>query len=523
MKFIGSVMFLSAAALAHPSGLWWGTDFCYPSPENTDNHCSVAQESGFDWSELANGDNWSYEGFSFDGFAPKDGCRASGGKCIEGRFSREDDWELQIDAQQAPFSVRKFHITTSRDADLILTYLLADGSTCHQYASTSPMGSDIVNEQCGGAVSVIFQLSVLDQVGDVDLELHQMGFDCSSGPKPAGPLVAPPSTSTSTVIVPSTPVESHKPTVPVESHKPTVPVESHKPTVPVESHKPTTSDVKVSTPTPEPPMVTVPIVWTTHVVTVTQCPSSVTDCPEHATASESVKQHPQTTAPLPVTTSAVPSSPSPPPCPDLVPKCLNTWLSVPKCASNSDAACFCPSSEFTDKFNSCVHAWSSSQQQTDSALAYFAGICAPYVPKNPAIITMVPTSTSSNSVPVQHVTGAPSPTEPIASITSAHETPCTTLTWSSHTVTVPQVGFSTHTDASTTVVSLVTGNPMSKSSTSPHAHTSCTSSFKTTTATSHPTSPPKPTSTVVLSNVGSKAFSGSLSALGLAILALLLQ
>lgn len=57
---------------------WWGTDFCYPSPENTDNHCSVAQESGFDWSELANGDNWSYEGFSFDGFAPKDGCRASG-------------------------------------------------------------------------------------------------------------------------------------------------------------------------------------------------------------------------------------------------------------------------------------------------------------------------------------------------------------------------------------------------------------------------------------------------------------
>lgn len=435
------------------------------------------------------------------------------GKCIEGRFSREDDWELQIDAQQAPFSVRKFHITTSRDADLILTYLLADGSTCHQYASTSPMGSDIVNEQCGGAVSVIFQLSVLDQVGDVDMELHQMGFDCASGPKPAGPLVAPPSTSTSTVIVPSTPVESHKPTVPVESHKPTVPAESH---------KPSTSDVKVSTPT-EPPMVTVPVVWTTHVVTVTQCPSSVTDCPEHATASESVKQHPQTTAPLPVTTSAAPSSPSPPPCPDLVPKCLNTWLSVPKCASNSDAACFCPSSEFTDKFNSCVHAWSSSQQQTDSALAYFAGICAPYVPKNPAIITMVPTSTSSNSVPVQHVTGAPSPTGPIASITSAHETPCTTLTWSSHTVTVPQVGFSTHTDASTTVVSLVTGNPMSKSSTSPHAHTSCTSSFKTTTATSHPTSPPKPTSTVVLSNVGSKVVSGSLSALGLAILALLLQ
>ncbi|KAJ5642939.1 uncharacterized protein N7484_005446 [Penicillium longicatenatum] len=488
MKLIGSVVFLSAVALAHPSGLWWGTDFCYPSPENTDNHCSTAQESGFDWSELGNGDNWSYEGFSFDGFAPKDGCRASGGKCIEGVFSREDNWELQIDAEQAPFSVRKFHITTSRDADIIMTYLLADGSTCRQIASTSPMGSDVVNEQCGDAVSVKFQLSVLDQVGEVDLELHQMGFDCSSGPKPAGPLVAPPSPSTSAVFIP---------------------------TAPVESHKPSTSVVKVSTSTHEPPVVTAPIIWTTRVVTVTRCPDSVTDCPDHATVTastpwhttvtEPVKQPPQTTVPLP---------------------CLNTWLSVPKCTSNSDAACFCPSSEFTDKFNSCVHAWSSSQQETDSALAYFAGICAPYVPKNPAIISIVPTTTPSSSVPAQHVTGAPSPTGHIVPMTSAPEPPCTTLSWSSHTVTVPQVGFSTHTDASTTVVSLVTGNPDTKSSTSPHGHTTCTSTFtkaKSTTVTTLPISPPKPTSTVVLSNVGSKAVSGSLWALGLAILVLPLQ
>lgn len=407
-----------------------------------------------------------------------------------------------------------------------MTYTLADGSTCHQYAPTSPMGSDIVNEQCGGAVSVTFQLSVLDQVGDVDMELHQMGFDCSTGPKPAGPLVAPPTTLTSTVFVPSVPVETHS--VPIETH--TAPMETH--TVPVETHKPSTSVEKMSTPTTEPPMATIPTVWTTRVVTVTQCPSSVTDCPEHAPATESVTQHQQTTVPLPVTTSAVPNSPSPPACPDLVPMCLNTWLSVPKCTSNSDVACFCPSSEFTDKFNSCVHAWSSSQEQTDSALSYFAGICAPYVPKNPAIISIVPTTTPSNSVPAQHVTGAPSPTGPMASMastTSEAMPPCTTLTWSSHTVTVPQVGFSTHTGAFTTVVSLVTGNPATKSSTSHHAHTSCTSSMtkmvaeKTTTTNSPPTSPPKPTSTVAHSNVGSKALSGSLWALGLAIFAFLLQ
>ncbi|KAJ6096938.1 hypothetical protein N7486_007684 [Penicillium sp. IBT 16267x] len=522
MKFIGSVLALSAAAVAHPSGLWWGTDFCYPSPDNTDNHCSVAQESGFDWSQLANGDNWSYEGFNFNGFTPKDGCRASGGKCIEGKLSQEDHWELQIDAEQAPFSVRKCHITTSRNADIIMTYRLADGSTCHQVASTSPMGSDVVNEQCGDAVSVNFQLSALDQLGEVDLELHQMGFDCSPGPKPAGPLVA----------LPSTPASG----VPVS-------------TVPIESHKPVTSMVKTSASTYVPAVVTPLVVWTTHVVTVTRCPPAVTDCPDHTTVTvstsscptmvtEPVKQSLHTAAPPPLTTSAAPSSPSSPPCPDLVPKCLNTWLSVPKCDSNSDVACFCPSSEFTEKFKSCVKAWSSSQQQTDSALSYFAGICAPYVPANPAIISIVPTSTPSNSVPTQHITDAPSPTGPIASITSALETPCTTLVWSSHTVTVPQVGFSTHTDASTTVVSLVTGNPTSKpstsSSTSQRAHTTCTSSFTKVrvgestssggkTATSPPESPPKPTSTLVVSNTGSKALPGSLWSLGLVILLLPFQ
>ncbi|KAJ5765257.1 hypothetical protein N7520_004816 [Penicillium odoratum] len=493
MKLIGSIALLSAVALAHPSGLWWGTDFCYPSPENTDNHCSEAQEDGFDWSELADGDNWSFEGFSFDGFAPKDGCRVSGGKCIEGKLSRDDDWDLQIDAEQAPFSVKQFHITTSRDADLYLTYTLADGSPCHQVVSASPDGSDIVNEQCGDAVSVNFQLAVLDQFGDVDLELHQMGFDCSPGPKPAGPLVVtssqpPPTTK---IVVPTPPVESPK--------------------------APTTTTVEVI-PT-KPQAVTPSVVYTTDVVTVTRCPPSVTDCPDHDTISTTM-----------VTTSAAASSSSPP-CPDLVPKCLNTWLSVPKCSSNSDAACFCPSSEFTAKFKSCVEAWSSSQEQTDSALSYFAGICAPYIPGNPDIISLVPTTTPS--VSSQHGTGAPSSTPSVVVVTPVPE-PCTTVTWSSHTVTVPQVGFSTKTDASTTVVNLVTGSPLppviSSFTTTKTITKSCTSTSttpeakKSTSSTGAPTtSPPTPTSTFVVSNAGSKVFSGNLWAIAVFILVLPFQ
>ncbi|KAJ6020613.1 hypothetical protein N7540_006117 [Penicillium herquei] len=532
MKYFGSVLLLSTVALAHPTGLWWGTDFCYPSPENTDNHCSPSQEAGFDWSQLANGDNWSYEGFSFNGFAPKNGCRASGGKCIEGRLSQEDDWALQIDANQAPFSVRKFHITTSRDVDLIMTYTLANGKTCHQVASTTPEGSDVVNEQCGGAVSVSFQLAVFNQVGDVDLELHQVGFDCSTGPKPAGPLVETHSQS----YLPPTPA-SH--TISIVYTKPPQAHTTHP-----EAHTSPSKPVEMTTSTK----------WITEEITVTKCHPTVTDCPAHSTvisshitsqttswpvtdavtvptapASHSISQ-PASTPP------AQPSSPSKPECPDLVPKCLNTWLSVPNCSSNSDVACFCPSSEFTSKYKSCVNAWSTSKEQEDSALSYFAGICAPYIPKNPDIISLVPSSTATapTHVPTAVV---PAPTEPATPLKSEPTPPCTTITWSSHTVTVPQVQFSTSTGASTTVVNLVPG-PTSHSSvptTTPMSHTTCKSSFTTvpakttsttcttsassTTITSVPTSTP----TFISSNSASKMFSGSVWAVGVALFILSLQ
>lgn len=96
MKTFALLSLLNVGVFAHPSGLvstfrtmttysvltrslkWWGTDQCYPSPENTDNACLGSQHAGFDWSQLGNGDNWSFEGFKFDGFSPRDVCDASG-------------------------------------------------------------------------------------------------------------------------------------------------------------------------------------------------------------------------------------------------------------------------------------------------------------------------------------------------------------------------------------------------------------------------------------------------------------
>ncbi|KAJ5115938.1 hypothetical protein N7456_000286 [Penicillium angulare] len=538
MKLITSVLLFGATALAHPKGLWWGTDYCYPSPDNTDNSCSPSQHTGFDWSELANGDNWSFEGFNFNGFSAKEGCRASGGKCIEGKLSQDDDWAIQIDAEQAPFSVRNFHLSTSRKADVIITYGLADGSSCHQVASVSPSGSDVTNDQCGGAVSVQFQLAAFDQYGDVDLELNQIGFDCSTGPKPPGPLVVPPSPS---------PSYSH----PAYTMS----------TLSAEWTPSSSIPVHFSAPTSNPPPMTTSTVWSTVVSTVTKCHSTVTDCPAHSTVLTSFTTssttvcpvQPTTTDPIkytshtiplpaettaPVTVPTIPGPPETPACPAIVPKCLNTWLDIPHCTSNSDAACFCPSHEFTTKFESCVHAWSSSQEETNSALSYFAGICAPYIPQNPNIISLVPTSTPTTTPlhPIQP--SASNPVETVAPTASIPEPPCTTVSWSSITATVPHVGFSTSAGPSTTVVGLVTGNGTPGSRTSapsvptmtsvivvPASSTTCKSSFTTvitmtstgcacdatTPATATGT---QPTSTMISSNSGSRAFAGGLWAIG---------
>ncbi|KAJ5534022.1 hypothetical protein N7527_000276 [Penicillium freii] len=518
-----ALLSLFGAALAHPAGLWWGTDVCYTSPDNTDNQCSDVQQKGFDLSELANGDNWSFEGFHFVGLEPKNGCQGSsyGGTCLGGKLSSDDDWTIKISATDAPFSIRNFHLSTSRSTDVFIIYEMPDGSSCHHVASSSYRGTDVGNDQCGGAVSVEFTLPQESKFGDCDIEIHSIDFDCSTGSKPPGPVLDPshshpaPSPSSSVSLPPF-----HLPYTTLE-----VPTISHS------SQKMTTSTI-----------------WTTEEITVTKCPPTVTNCPGHSTVlvtstyplsttvcpSKPAETDPSTTSPRvvhshpPITSSITTATePSPPvataPCPNVVPKCLNTWLTIPKCDSNSDAACFCPSTEFTDKVSRCIRAWSSSKKEEDSALAFFAGICAPFVPENPAILDIATTCTSSDPVP-KSTAGpkvTPSTRTVVATVdvpTPAPQAPCTTISWASHTATVPLVGFSTVTCSSITSVNLVvvtTSSPPSKTGHTAHASsstltTSCkTHSTSRITPTAHNPTVPKPTGskpsgTVVFANVGSK-------------------
>lgn len=437
------------------------------------------------------------------------------GKCIEAKLSRADGYTVKIEATQAPFSVQKFHLSTSRETLLRLNYEMTDGSICHELATSSPDGVDVVNQQCGGAVSVEFTLPEDSKFGECDLNIHEIEFDCSDGSKPPGDLPPPdskphpPHVTTSTIVLTTTSLE---PTPVTVTSTRIVPVYTP----------------KVST------------VWTTAEVTVTSCAPTVTDCPAHSTftstyttstifypSSSASTTHSLVSSSISTAPATPDSSIIPAPCPGVVPKCINTWLSIPKCDSNSDAACFCPSSEFTDKVDSCIHAWANSDQERDSALSYFAGICAPYVPQNPGLIDIVPTSTSPASSPPTGPAQVMTTAQPIHStVTGPMSTPCTTVTWSSQTVTVPQVEFSTIPLGSTTSVCLVAAT-VTPTRSSSSTKTSC-SSFKTITTvvpcacetSATTTASTSPSDTTIPSNSGSKSFVNNALAIGAALLIL---
>ncbi|OQE40011.1 hypothetical protein PENCOP_c006G04509 [Penicillium coprophilum] len=687
-----TLLSLFGAALAHPAGLWWGTDLCYTSPENTDNQCSEAQENGFDLSELLDDDdwvfegNWNFGGFHFAGLEPKKDCHESGygSTCLGGTLSSDDDWTIKISAEDAPFSIRNFHLSTSEDTDVLIIYEMSDGSSCRHVASSSSDGIDVGNDQCGGAVSVEFTLPEDSKFGDCDLEIYSIDFDCSTGTKqpeppahwtsPVTPEVStishydPPHTHsepTSTIslstthwtrpVTPEVSTSSYddppyphseltstislstthwtRPVTPEVStssyddppypHSEPTPTNSlptaywtstvtpevstssyddppypHSEPTPTNSlptaywtstvtpevstisqydppHTHSDPTTTASLPvTPKVPIVSQPTwqlttstVWTTQEFTITKCAPTVTNCPGHSTVlvtstyplsttvcpMEPVDPKTSTasqvvyTDPL-ITTATAPNPPAvTAPCPNVVPKCLNTWLSIPKCDSNSDVGCFCPSTEFTDKVSSCIRAWSSSQDEEDSALAYFAGICAPYVPKNPAIVDIPSTFTSTFTSSVYAATTTadpevtPTSVEAVGVTSSDPQPPSTTISWASHTATVPLVGFSTVTCSSTTSVNLVAVTAIDPSSNTGYQHiASSTMATSCKTPTRHtPTAPTatyskpngvptpydpavsEPTETPTYGNAGSKLPLSSFWAFGLVIFALL--
>jgi hypothetical protein len=475
---------------------------------------------------------------------------------------------------------------------VLMNYEMADGSTCRQLAWSSPAGADVTNEQCGNAVAVEFALPEDSKFGECDLNIHRMDFDCSPGPKPPSPHTS----HTHTESTPTHTSETHTESTPTHTshtHTESTPIHTshtHTESTPTPSTVwtyPTTTSTIIRVP---PESWTTSTVWTTEEITITSCAPTVTNCPAHSTtvvtstyvASTTVcprRPTERTTeappSPTTITSPAIPStSVVPAPCPELVPKCLNTWLSIPKCDSNSDAACFCPSSEFTEKVTTCIHSWGRSEKEVDSALSYFAGICAPYVPQNPEIIDIVPPSSTSPAEVPHHTVTAPAPgmtgpseevppevphrtvtapapgmtgpseevppevphhtvTAPAPGMTgpseevppevtpapTAPKTPCTTMSWSSRTVTAPMVEFSTIPVGSSYTVALVPGttadtHPKTSHRTCTKSTTSTFSTSTTSKTTTCLTHAHKPTATITYSNGGSRGYFPSMWAFG---------
>ncbi|KAJ4342223.1 hypothetical protein N0V87_001208 [Didymella glomerata] len=562
---------LATGLVGHAAATWNMFGSPFNSPNYNNNECSDKQKSGFDWSDLKDGDsNFNYGDFDFSGgwkcsnsFGKRDliSKRTFGSKCIKNTVSKEKPASFGCDKRKSGFSITHIDVSVEFDVDLELHYTMEDGSKCKQVAPCSSSGSTIQNTQCGGAKSVDVYLPKHDKSDkECEIGFHNIGFDCNPGkgytppsppsppsppkaPSSSAPVVSKPASSapassapatkvtvSSSAEVPSSTPEASVPTPPA-TETPSTPCggygqESCKgstvSSVPVEtpsSHVPgtfssvhytnssvpatTAPPTKETSPVPQPPASQPPVKSSS----APACDSSYGASCEGTTAVTSA-----VSTPLASTVSSYsvilstgvpqpsPSSPSYPPVspPDVLPKCMNTWLEVSgSCKNNADASCYCKNKDFTKNVIDCVSAWCGTDDETRQSLQYLIGICAEHVPENPGLVTNCPSYIPLNPTPASPTAPAggvstpagevgssaavpgttPAPevpsggkstapavpgTTPAPAETPAASTPCTTITYGSTTLTIPQVHFTTETNeagaaAPTEPVGLVPG------------------------------------------------------------------
>jgi len=133
-----------------------------------------------------------------------------------------------------------------------------------------------------------------------------------------------------------------------------------------------------------------------------------------------------TTTLPPVVTTYVPAPPPPSSCPDLVPKCLKTWIFKTSCTDTADAACFCPQPGFIEEVAGCIQAWGQTDSEVTTGLSYLLGLCGDYISKNPTVVTCIP-DTITLPPPIDPrteipVTQAPVPTQTVIVTNDVTET-----------------------------------------------------------------------------------------------------
>lgn len=547
------------------------------TPEISDNVCSDKQKSGFNWLDLDEGSFTEYSEFSFQGFScsSKNGkkvrtvlsfpsmlmasrqgtkkltvTKKQGSKHITGKISKQFG-SLQMSRRgKNGFSANSFHVSTSRDVDVVFLYEMPDGSTCKQTVPCTANGTDVVNRQCGGAVSVAWSIAEYSEIEETEIIFDNIAFDCNPAKPPKfstekdtdkGSTQAPPPPSSSSLALTDIVGTSGWPKFP-----------------PVQTSQPGSSqsipDPKTGPQTDPADLTCSPSTIHTNQTITTCAVGGDGDCPDDkkTTTTTEIVTTTQTTGtdnnnnasdentddgngnkgkdescsaspPVWASSSAAPSStpaqsseqissskpagPSSPPafpimttesstpaqssteassntppetdtpketntptdqpkddnsgtgvaanCPPVLPKCINTWLPE-DCKDNTDLSCYCREEKTTSKIIECVTAW-GTDKEVQAALSYFTGLCSDHVEENPGIVTDVPSSVTLTPPPPassETDTATPPPNEEGGNNSgkdkgrpSSNSQQCVTLTVTSSTVIVPQVTFSTTTNA----------------------------------------------------------------------------
>ncbi|KAF2210563.1 hypothetical protein CERZMDRAFT_113131 [Cercospora zeae-maydis SCOH1-5] len=414
----------------------WGGRAYYSTPDTTDNKCSTNQTNGYDWSDLSTGSFSSYGSNKFSGwtcansFGKRDSLtkRTFQSKCITGKLDDEPAVDCDGDDKM---SIKTYQVSSDQDDDVDIEchYTMPDNSVCKEVHTCASSGSTIENTQCGGAKKVTFKPYGKSKGKGCNIGVHSIEFDCKTASLPPSYSTAPASSNTQPPAYGSTSAPSSAATTSVPGYgssssetPPRYPTSESVPSYPTSSAEgvpgySTTSSVETSPVEPSTPIYSIPPSYGN---------SSTVKVPGYG-ASSTYTSEPPVEAP---TTYPQPESP------DVLPKCINSWLHLTACSGNTDYECFCKNSDFVGKVYSCVSAWSDSDDDTNSGAGYFMGICAKYVPENPAIITGCPST-------ITPATGYHPPTSTPESPISPTETgdskpppavPCTTITYSSELV-----------------------------------------------------------------------------------------
>jgi hypothetical protein len=454
----------------------------YSSPYNTNNECSTEQKPGYNWDKLEPGSFDSYGSNKFSGFkcgnsfGKRDGVtkRSFQDKCITADIDKEPKIECN---GKDKMTIDSYQVSSSWDTDVDAHHEMPDGSVCKQTHRCTKGGNTVQNTQCAGSTKVTFKPkrgeSGKNEKGEsCSIGIHSIGFKCDeAGPSSTQPAYSVPATSSapaysSSVIESTSAIESSTSAVPTSDTTSSVvdtpsstegsPATSSVPSIPAYS-----SYANVSTTYSATSAVTLPS------SSEATSPSSTDVSPEGTTSSylsSSSTAH-NTSAPVySATTSSDVEVPSQtyeaPNTPDLLPQCINTWIGQSDCKDNADFSCYCRNSDLITKVMECIDAWSDDDDKTQSAAAYLQGICAPYVPENPAIITACPSGNKPPATPATQtapVPEVPGETAPASESSSTEGSPVTTapVYESSSTegspVTTAPVEMTTSTVYSTTV------------------------------------------------------------------------